>query len=173
MSSNNIQPRPGVETARDSTDRFLVILIDGDRYGLAQGQVREIVRAVWITPLPGAPAVVMGVIDVRGRFVPVIDMRRRFGRISPPLSPSERFVLAWTGEREIAIRADEVAWFSDVDAATTEPVPDVVRRESTVSGLAHTADGLLLIQDLAGFLSEAESSAVETALAAFSASPAR
>jgi purine-binding chemotaxis protein CheW len=99
--------------------------------------------------------------------VPVVDIRRRFGRVSPPLEVTERFVLAWTGEREIALRADSVEWFEDIDTVAVEPVADVIQRGSFVTGLAHTARGMVLVQDLGAFLSEAESAELEAALAAF------
>ncbi len=172
MSSSSIHPQAGVEPAHGSTHSYLAIVVDGHRYGLPLAQVREVLRAVWISPLPAAPAVMLGVIDVRGRFVPVVDMRRRFGRESPALDPSERLVLAWTGSREIALRADSVEWFADIDQAAVEPVKDILHANGFVAGLAHTGDGLLLIQDLSAFLTEAESSAIESALAVFAADAA-
>ncbi|MEO5509264.1 MAG: chemotaxis protein CheW [Longimicrobiales bacterium] len=167
MSDTSIHQSRLSERAEVGANRFLVIHVDGDQYGLPLEQVREVIRAVWITPLPHAPAVVMGVIDVRGHYVPVFDMRRRFGRISPEIDPSERLVIAWTGERQIALRADTVAFsFVDVGAGALEQVQDVIRRDSFITGLAHTTDGLLLIQDLHAFLTESESAELEDALMA-------
>lgn len=158
----------GPVRADHGASRFLPIHVDGDRFGLALDQVREVVRAVWVSPLPGAPSVVLGLIDVRGHFVPVFDMRRRFGRSSPPLDPSERFVIAWTGTREIAIRADVVPFsFEAVPEEGIESVSDVLRPGSFITGLAHTPDGVLLIQDLRSFLTEGESDDLESAIAAF------
>lgn len=168
MSENPDHPHRLVEGAEPDANRFVVIHVDGDRYGLPLEQVREVLRAVWITPLPAAPAIALGLIDVRGHFVPVFDMRRRFGRVSPPLDPAERFVIAWTGEREIALRADTVPFsFATVIAGAQEQVSDVLRRDSFVTGLAHTAEGLLLIQDLHAFLTEAESAELDAAIASF------
>lgn len=168
MPATPIDPSRLSERAVNGDDRFLVIEVDGDRYGLPLEQVREVLRAVWITPLPDAPAIVMGVIDVRGHYVPVIDMRRRLGRTSPVLAISERFVVAWTGSRQIALRADSVPFdFTTIVEGAREQVTDVLRPDSFITGLAHTADGLLLIQDLHAFLTESESAELETAITQF------
>ena len=60
------------------TREVLVFEVEGQRYGLPTADVRELVRAVTITPLPNAPAVIEGVVNVRGRVLPVLDMRARF-----------------------------------------------------------------------------------------------
>ncbi|MEO8561278.1 MAG: chemotaxis protein CheW, partial [bacterium] len=63
----------------DNTISFLRVRLGGATIGLPAAAVREIVRAVAITPLPGAPDIVEGAVNVRGRLVPVIDVRRLLG----------------------------------------------------------------------------------------------
>jgi len=79
---------------------LLIFELAGQRYGLAVDDVREVVHAVSISPLPKAPAVVEGVINVRGTVTAVLDIRRRFGHPAKPLAPSDHFVLARAGERQ-------------------------------------------------------------------------
>src|SRR5690606_4917648 len=59
--------------------------------------VRGVQRAVAVTPWPGAPEIIDGVLDVRGAVVPVIDLGRRFGLPRRPLRASQSMVLVWTG----------------------------------------------------------------------------
>jgi purine-binding chemotaxis protein CheW len=136
------------------------------RYGLPLHAVREVVRAVLITPLPDAPAVVEGVINVRGAIVPVYDLRARFQHPPRALHPDDRIVVAWTGERVIAIRAERADWIGVVPASAVD-APEAVRSGGRhVVGVAKLADGLVLIQDLAGFLAEAERTQLDAALSA-------
>jgi purine-binding chemotaxis protein CheW len=144
---------------------FVSFTLDGDHFALDSAAVREVVRAVAITRLPGAPAVVLGVIDVRGEPVPVFDMHLRFGLPPRPLDPAERFIIVDTGERAAALRVDEVGWLADVPR-------DAIRAAVQAPAAAHVAgtvaleDGLVVIHDPAGFLSRAETDTLDVALRA-------
>jgi purine-binding chemotaxis protein CheW len=116
------------------------------------------VRAVLPVPLPGAPGVIEGVINLRGTVVPVIDLRRRFRLPQRPIEPTDHLVIARAAGRLVALRVDRV-----VDLARVEP-PDV--QEVAAARVAKLPGDLVVIQDLAGVLSEAESSALDQALPA-------
>ena len=77
---------------------LLVFEIGDGRFGIDLGTVQEVVRAVLISPLPGGPPVVEGVIDVRGRIVPVYDLRARFAANPRALRADDLFVLARAGD---------------------------------------------------------------------------
>src|SRR5471030_1523511 len=95
--------------------RLLSFNLDDHRYGVAAGAVAEIIRAVAITPLPGSPSVVEGIIDVRGAIVPVFDLRARFSLPAKPLETSDRFIIARTALRVAALHVDHVFDLVDVD----------------------------------------------------------
>ena len=59
--------------------KYLTVVLDNEAYGIAVLKVREIIRMQKITPVPQMPAFVKGVINLRGRVIPVIDMRVKFG----------------------------------------------------------------------------------------------
>ncbi len=143
----------------------VVFEIDGLRYGVAATQVVEIVRAVAVTPLPGAPLVVRGVIDYRGTLVPVFDTRTRLGHPPREERLEDHFVLVRAGSLVAALCADHADALARVDADAIEdprhPVPTVEQ----VAGVARLPDGLLLIHDPERFLSAAEAEALEAALA--------
>jgi purine-binding chemotaxis protein CheW len=145
---------------------LVIVELEGQRYGLRADAVREIVRAATITPLPNAPAVVEGVINVRGSVVAVLDLRRRFGLPARALDPSEYFALARAGDREVALRVDRAIELVSVDPAAVDRAEPILRRSRYLAGVAKLDDGLVLIHDLEAFLSEAEAASVDEALAA-------
>lgn len=149
------------QAARD----LLVFELAGVRFGLELTSVREIVRAVLVTPLPGTPAVIEGIIDVRGTVVPVYDLRARFGLPSKPLHPSEHLVVAWTGERVVAMRCDRADWLEHVEASRIETGDPVTRGGARIEGVARVRDEIVLIHDLRTFLDDAERADLEEALA--------
>jgi signal transduction histidine kinase len=61
-----------------STDQYVLFVLDEQRYTLPLANVEKVVSAVYVTPLPQAPDIVTGIIDVQGQVVPVINLRRRF-----------------------------------------------------------------------------------------------
>ncbi len=68
--------------------------LDGHRFGLELSAVERVVRMVEITPLPNAPAIVMGAINVEGRIIPVVDIRARLGLPQRAVRPSDALILA-------------------------------------------------------------------------------
>src|ERR1700720_4210722 len=84
----------------------LVFEVGGQRYGLPSPDVREIVRAVTLTPLPRTPAIVEGVINLRGTVVPVLDIRARFRLPARAVEHTDHLIVAWAGQRLVALRVD-------------------------------------------------------------------
>jgi purine-binding chemotaxis protein CheW len=143
----------------------LVFEVGGVRYGLPAAQVREIVRAVTIVPLPQAPPIVEGLINVRGNLVPVFDVRTRFRLAAKPLSHTDHLVLAWAESRLVAIRADRALNLERVEPDSIEDPTLLARETRYVAGVAKLPDGLVLIHDLRAFLDEAETTALDDAMA--------
>jgi purine-binding chemotaxis protein CheW len=156
------------QTATEAVD-LLVFELDDARYALRLECVREVARAVLITPLPDAPTVVEGVIDVRGNLVAVYDLRARFGLPPRPLDPDHRIVIAWTGERTIAIRSDRTDWIERAVPRRLEPAAHLPAAGGVVAGAAQLPDGIVLIHDLTTFLDDAARRTLEHALAAHAA----
>ena len=96
--------------------QLLAFQLSGRRLAIPVELLRTIVWAVAVSPLPHVPAFVEGVINLRGRVLPVIDLRRRFGLPSVPLSLDRRFVVARCGARALALRVDRVEDVIDVAA---------------------------------------------------------
>jgi purine-binding chemotaxis protein CheW len=152
------------ETSR--TREVLVFEVEGQRYGLPTTDVRELVRAVTITPLPNAPAVIEGVVNVRGRVLPVLDMRARFRLPARPLDPSDHFIVATAGARGVILHVDGATHLALIDEASIQPSPTLGPSATYVAGVAKLEDGMVLIHDLTTFLSDAEAASLDEALRA-------
>lgn len=145
---------------------LVVFDVGGSRYALSAIDVREVFRAVAITPLPEAPAIVEGVIDVRGEVLPVIDLRRRLGAPAVPVSAAEHFIAARAGSRSVIFRAGTRTQVVSVGSEQLREARQVIAGTGTVSGVATLPDGLVLIHDLRTFLSAAETGELDAALSA-------
>lgn len=152
--------------ALTSTREVLVFEVAGQHYGLPMVDVRELVRAVAITPLPNAPAVIEGVVNVRGRVLPVLDVRARFRLPAKSLDPSDHFIVASAGPRGVILRVDRATHLALVDEASIQPPQTLGPSATYVAGVAKLEDGLVLIHDLTTFLSAAEAASLDEALRA-------
>jgi purine-binding chemotaxis protein CheW len=147
------------------SEHLLVFTLDEPRFALPLAAVERVVHAVEVTPLPKAPQIVLGVINAKGRVIPVVDMRRRFGLPVRELRLDDRFIIARTARRLVALVADAVAGIRELaprdlaNAAETLPVAGYLQ------GVAKLEDGLVLITDLDAFLSLDEERLLDAALA--------
>jgi purine-binding chemotaxis protein CheW len=135
--------------------------LDAQSYALPLESVSRIVRAAEVTPLPLAPDLVAGALDVGGRILPVFNLRRRLRLPERPIGLDDQFVIARSARRLVALVVDHAvgvidAWPAD-DAA-------LAPRQQHLRGVLSTADGLVLITDLESFLSAEEDQALESAL---------
>ncbi len=123
---------PAMSTANatytDRAGKYLTVLIDGEAYGIAVRKVREIIRLQKITPVPQLPAYVNGVINLRGRVIPIIDLRVKFGL---PAEFTERTCIvvvqvALAAERpvQMGLIVNSVEEVVNVPAAEIEATPE-------------------------------------------------
>lgn len=143
----------------------LLFTLEAWRYGLPVEDVRELVRAARLTPLPRAPDVVEGLLNLRGELLPVLDLRRRFRLPARPLSPMDHFIIATAGPRHVALRVDRAEGFRVLAPGDWDPTPRELPGVGYVAGAAKLPDGLVLVHDLRSFLSEAEALQLDAALA--------
>lgn len=145
--------------------QVLVFELARQRYALPSSDVRQVVRAVSVMPLPRAPDIVEGVIDVRGAVVPVLDVRRRFRLPPKPLEHTDHFILASAGSRPVALRADRALDLVRLDTDQVEDARRAVPGVAYVAGVARLDSGLVLIHDLRTFLWADEAAALDEAVA--------
>lgn len=154
---------PGIAHPQEDELPVLLVEVHGVRCGLPAADVVELHPVVALTDLPGAPAVVEGVIDVRGTAVAVLDLRARLGLTRRPARPSDQLVLVRVLDRTLALRADRVLDLVDVPVAAVEPSLSS-RDTAGLRGVARLDDGLLLIHDVEAFLSDDEMATLADAM---------
>ncbi len=147
------------------SDPILVVFaLECQRYALPLAAAQTVARAVEVTPLPKAPAIVLGVINVRGQIIPVLDIRQRFGLPQREIDLSDQFIIARTAKRAVALVVDRVV------GVLTRPAEFVIASDAIVPGLDYVHgvvkldDDLIFIHDLDTFLSLDEENALEEAL---------
>lgn len=174
-----VQPGPPfppiLQRPDDVTASLTLVVFDIERvsYALPAADVREILRAVTIVPLPGAPPVIEGIIDVRGTLLPVADIRARLGHAARPVSPDDHLIVARAGDRVLVLRVDQAREVLAVDPEDLERATSVVPGAGYLSGIARLPDGLVLVHDLRMLLTGSEGVALEDALAARTAAEVR
>jgi purine-binding chemotaxis protein CheW len=149
----------------------LLFTLEGQRYGLRAEDVRELVRAARLTPLPRAPAVVEGLLNLRGMLLPVLDLRRRFHHPARPLSPLDHFIVAKAGARRVVLRVDRAEGLRLLAPGEWDATPRELPGLGAVAGAVKLEDGVVLVHDLAAFLSQAEALELDAALAAAPGTP--
>lgn len=148
----------------DHPVQLLVMCVEGRRYALPLAVVERVIRAVDVTPLPKAPGIVCGAIDVHGRVLPVLSVRRRLGLADREVTVADLFVLATASDRTVVLvfddsegvierRPDQITAASAIDRGLTE-FPGV----TTVEG------DLVVIDDLDAFLSLGEAQRLDAAV---------
>jgi purine-binding chemotaxis protein CheW len=156
---------------------LLVFQLEAQRYALHLAAVRRVLPMMAIEPLPGAPPVVSGVINVAGHVLPVLDARRRFGlparapRLADVLILAQTHSHTQTPTRSFALAADGVLGLVEQPAGAITPAASISPRGSHVSGVVKLDDGLVLIHDVDTFLAASEQAQLAAALAAEEAGP--
>jgi purine-binding chemotaxis protein CheW len=131
--------------------------------------VEEIVRAVALASVPSAPQIIEGILNLRGRLVPVIDVRARLGFSPRAIDPADFLVVLSLGSRRVAVRVDSADDVEDIAlTAVSEPgsVSPALADHPSLAGIATRPDGALVLFDPSAFLTQAEADAIDAALVA-------
>ncbi|MFA5907280.1 MAG: chemotaxis protein CheW [Vicinamibacterales bacterium] len=149
------------------TAQLISFCLDQQRYALPLAAIERVVQSVEVTPLPHAPAIVLGAINVHGRVLPVLNVRRRFLLPEREVVPTDWFLVAHTERRTVVLVVDQ----SDglVERPQTEVIPSsqVAPGLDAFPGVVRLDDGLVLIHDLDQFLSLDEARTLDDAIDGF------
>jgi purine-binding chemotaxis protein CheW len=142
-------PWPGTQPVLVELDRVqvLVFTLHGRELALPVEEVIEVLRMVAVTALPEAPCWVAGVINLRGRIIPVIDLRARLGM--PPREPALSTPIIVVGRREAAagLLADGAVEVLTLPSEAVEPPDRLPAPAPAVTGMARQGDRLILVLD--------------------------
>ncbi|HAJ79320.1 MAG TPA: chemotaxis protein CheW [Fibrobacteres bacterium] len=146
-------------------DCIVMFTLDEPRYALYLSAVERVVRAAEITPLPKAPDIVLGIINVGGRIIPVLDIRKRFRLTAREMKPDDRFIIARTSQRQVAIVVDSVTGVHELTEAETVNARQALPFARYLKGAVKLDGNLVLIHDIDQFLSVNEESVLDISLA--------
>lgn len=143
----------------------LPFVLGGQRFALTLDSVLRVLPALAVMPLPGAPATVTGLVNLRGQLVPVVDLARRFGWASAPRRLWQPFVLVRSSRRQLLLPVESVEQVVSCPADDFAPAPDPTVPTDWLKGVVRTATGMLLIQDVERLLSADDEQTLTAALA--------
>ncbi len=124
--------------------------IGTERYGLDILQVQEFYKLSKITRLPQSQDFIMGVIDFRGRVMPIVDLSKKFGIRGSNVSENSRAIVIDIDGKFVGLAIDSVSHVVKVDSKDIEPPPPVVKGISGryIVGIAKIDEGFVVILDI-------------------------
>ncbi|MEO2266877.1 chemotaxis protein CheW [Pseudoalteromonas pernae] len=145
----------------DSSDEVLqwvTFRLEQETYGINVMQVQEVLRYTEIAPVPGAPSYVLGIINLRGNVVTVIDTRARFGLIDAEVTDNSRIVIIEAEKQVIGILVDSVAEVVYLRSSEIDSAPNIGTEESAkfIQGVSNRDGELLILVDLNKLLNDDE-----------------
>ncbi len=150
-----------INTAGGSDDpviQWVTFRLEDETYGVNVMQVQEVLRYTEIAPVPGAPSYVLGIINLRGNVVTVIDTRQRFGLQVSDVTDNTRIVIIEVDKQVLGILVDAVSEVVYLNQSEIESAPNVGTDESAkfIQGVCHKDDRLLILVELDKMMTEEE-----------------
>jgi purine-binding chemotaxis protein CheW len=141
--------------------QLVVFTLDERYYAVDLAAVERAVRMVEVTPLPQAPEVVQGVINVQGRIIPVLNIRRRFRLPERAAVLGDQLLIARTARRPVAFAVDAV------HGVMERPPQEIINPATVLPGIEYVEgvvkfdDGMIFIHNLDAFLSLEEGNTLD------------
>jgi purine-binding chemotaxis protein CheW len=136
--------------AAEATEHLATFFLDREEYGVDVRQVQEIRRTTEITSVPRAPEFIRGVINLRGRILPVLDLKRKLGLGEVEAGRATRIVVVRVKERLLGLLVDGASQVLRVEVSRIEPPPEEVVEKAGdyIRGVAKLDDRLIILVDL-------------------------
>jgi len=138
--------------------QWVTYQLEDETYGINVMQVQEVLRITEIAPVPGAPNYVIGIINLRGSVVTVIDTRSRFGLTSKESDDQTRIIIVEVNGNVIGMLVDSVAEVVYLHQSEIDTAPNVNNDDSSrfIQGVCSRDEHLLILVDVDKFLTEEE-----------------
>ena len=150
------------QTTTFSDEQMVGLELAGEFYGVEISRIQEIIRMQPITSVPNGPAFVVGLTNLRGRVIPVMDLRARFSLDVSEPSRRSRIVVAEMGEHTVGLIVDAVSEVLRISPSMVEPPSSLVTSADSayLRGVAKIDERLVLLLDLSHVLSADEDAAL-------------
>lgn len=160
---------PAIKPMMQREGKYLTFTLGGEEYGIGILKIREIIGMIKITPMPQTPDYVKGVVNLRGKVIPVMDLRLRFSM--PPLEYAERtcIIVVEIENRErvvvIGIVVDSVSEVLNIREEDISDTPTFGTRLNTdfILGVAKMGEGVKILLDIDKVLSTEEIISLDSA----------
>jgi len=148
----------------DQVLQYVTFRLDNETYGIDVMQIQEVLRHTEIAPVPGAPDYVLGIINLRGNVVTVIDTRRRFGLAEADVTDATRIVVMESSNQVMGILVDSVAEVVYLKASEIETAPNVGNDESArfIQGVCNKNGELIILVEFDKMLTDYEWADIST-----------
>ena len=143
---------------------LVVFTLDTQRYAIPLDSIERVFPTVEVTPIPKAPEIVLGVVNIQGRVVPVVDIRRRFRLPEREPEIYDHMIVASTGKRAVAFVVDGATGILEIPENEITALRDLLSGTEYVEGVVRLPDGLVLIHDLETFFSLEEEKLLDRAM---------
>jgi purine-binding chemotaxis protein CheW len=147
----------------DQVLQWVTFQLENETYGVNVMVVKEVLKLQAIAPVPGAPDYVLGIINIRGTLISVVNTRSRFGLQDREADDNTRIVIIEIGKHIIGILVDSVAEVVYLRRSQIESAPQINRDDSVkfIQGVYHRDNQLLILVELEKLLSEDELSELD------------
>lgn len=138
------------ELSNEPVSEWVTFYLEAEKYGVNVLLVREVLKQTEIAPVPGAPSYVLGIINLRGNVVTVVDTRKRLGLPVKEADETTRVVVIEMQEQVLGIMVDSVAQVANLRESEIEYAPNVGNDESSkyIHGVSNQDDELLILLDM-------------------------
>jgi len=138
--------------------QVVAFALGSETYGVDINKVKEIIPIQKIVPVPRAPVFVEGIINLRGKVIPVLDLRKHFGFEKKALDPNQRIVLTEVSDENVGVIVDSVSSVIRIPEDSIEPPASVIVGEEIeyIQGIAKLGDNLIVLLDLTRIISDAQ-----------------
>lgn len=142
--------------------QLVTFRLGNEEFSLDILRVQEIIRHMELTRVPRTPDFVEGVINLRGRVIPVLDLRKRFGLPSDERTNETRIIVVDVDNRTVGLKVDAVSEVLRLPADTVEPAPAIVTGAESdyIKGVGKLDGRLLILLDVERILSRTERDAL-------------
>lgn len=137
----------------DASIQLIAFALDNHKFALPLPSVERIVRIVEITRLPKAPEIVIGIVNMQGRIIPVVDIRKRFRLPEREITLNDNLVITQTSRRLVGIVVDMLCGVVECPEQEIIMADNILPSAEYVEGVAKLKDGLIIIHNIDKFLS--------------------
>lgn len=149
MDIAEVSPAVAIPTIPERDGKYLSFRLGREEFGIGINRIREIIGLLPVTAVPGAPSFVLGVINLRGRVIPIVDLRRHFGlaAVEPTVRTCIIVVEVEGGRhRRVGLVVDAVSEVLAIRAEEVEDAPALgTAGDTVIMGMAKVAGGIKIL----------------------------